>query len=137
MTSIAGKSYRISFLTSRLVRMEYQAEGRFEDRGTTFARNRDFPEVRVISKETEHGLEMDTEYLHIVYDGQPFSAAGLSVTLKGSGRGYFGQMWHWGDAVRTLGGTARTLDGANGAIDRKSTRLNSSHPTTSRMPSSA
>ena len=116
MTSITGESYRISFLTSRLVRMEYQAEGRFEGRGTTFARNRDFPEVQVITKETEHGLEMDTEYLHIVYDGQPFSAAGLSVTLKGSGRGYFGQMWHFGDAVRTLGGTARTLDGANGEI---------------------
>ena len=30
-----------------------------------------------------------------------------------------------------------TTDGKFGDIDRKSTRLNSSHPTTSRMPSSA
>ena len=29
------------------------------------------------------------------------------------------------------------LDGKKGVADRKSTRLNSSHPTTSRMPSSA
>ena len=34
-------------------------------------------------------------------------------------------------------GEIHGLIGENGAGDRKSTRLNSSHPTTSRMPSSA
>ena len=116
MTTICGEKYRISFVTSWLVRLEYSEEGRFEDRGTTFARFRDFPEVEVKTKETRQGLEADTEYLHIVYDGKPFSAAGLSITLKGGSRGYYGQMWHYGDEVRTLGGTARTLDQANGEI---------------------
>ena len=46
MTVITGKHYRISFLTSRLVRLEYQEDGCFEDRGPTFARNREFPEVK-------------------------------------------------------------------------------------------
>lgn len=116
MATITGKNYRISFLTSRLIRLEYQEEGRFEDRGTTFARKRDFPEAEVIRKRTARGLELDSEYLHVVYDERPFSPAGLSITLKGSGRGYFGQMWHYGSEPATLGGTARTLDGVNGEI---------------------
>ena len=30
-TTILGPVYRITFLTSRLVRLEYQPDGRFED----------------------------------------------------------------------------------------------------------
>ena len=36
-----------------------------------------------------------------------------------------------------LSSTGVRSDGADGAVDRKSTRLNSSHRNTSRMPSSA
>ena len=44
--------------------------------------------------------------------------------------GYAGQFgWNFG--------LASTWIGLGNALDRKSTRLNSSHPTTSRMPSSA
>ena len=38
--------------------------------------------------------------------------------------------------VTTVGVKSKTVTGAHG-IDRKSTRLNSSHPSSSRMPSSA
>ena len=31
-TDLTGRNYRITFLTERLVRLEYQSEGRFEDR---------------------------------------------------------------------------------------------------------
>jgi len=116
MTAITGKHYRFSFLTSRLIRMEYSEEGHFEDQGTTFARNRVFPEVAVDCRRSSGGLEMDTERLHVVYDEKSFSAAGLSVTLKGSQPGYHGHMWHYGDRLSSLGGTARTLDGADGEI---------------------
>ena len=115
MTVITGKHYRISFLTSRLVRLEYQEDGCFEDRGTTFARNREFPEVKVTRRENSWGIELDTEHLHLVYNEKPFSSSGLSVKLKGNYEGYDG-IWHYGDAVRSLGGTARTLDGADGEI---------------------
>ena len=115
MTSIIGKTWRFQFLTERMIRLEYQEDGIFEDRGTTLARNRAFPEVEVVQRRGTHGLELDTKYLHLVYDEKPFSANGLSITLKGGDRGYNG-MWHYGDPIWSLGGTARTLDGVNGEI---------------------
>ena len=113
---ITGAKYRLHFLTSRMVRLEYQEEGFFEDHGTTFARNRSFPEVKVTQQRGPQGLELDTEYLHVVYDEKPFSRNGLSVMLKGGHRGYEG-MWRYGDPIRSLGGTARTLDGVNGETE--------------------
>ncbi len=115
MTTLTGKNYRISFLTSRLVRLEYQQDGHFEDRGTTLAQNRAFPEVPITRRSGAGGMELDTEYLHVVYDEKPFSRNGLSITLKGGSHGYNG-MWHFGDPIRSLGGTARTLDGVDGEI---------------------
>ena len=34
-TQWTGKNYRITFLTERLIRLEYQSGGHFEDRPTT------------------------------------------------------------------------------------------------------
>ena len=116
MTVITGKHYRISFLTSRLIRLEYQEDGCFEDRGTTFARNRDFPDTEVTRREHAWGIELDTEHLHLVYNEKPFSQSGLSVRLKGNYEGYDG-IWHYGDPIRSLGGTARTLDTVNGETE--------------------
>ena len=110
MTSFSGGAYRISFLTSRLVRLEYQEQGIFENQPTTFARRRDYPDVQVLQRRSPRGLELDTEYLHLVYDEKPFSSHGLSVTVRGN------HVWHYGDEIRTLGGTARTLDDADGEI---------------------
>ena len=116
MTMVTGSTYRIQFLTSRLVRFEYQPVGHFEDQGTTFARNRDFPKVALYQRRTPRGLELDTEHLHIVYDEKPFSPSGLSVTLKINRSGYR-NVWHYGDRVVSLGGTARTLDTVDGETE--------------------
>lgn len=40
---IQGDCYRITMLTSALVRLEYNSEGVFEDRATQSVLNRDFP----------------------------------------------------------------------------------------------
>ena len=114
-TTLQSPVYRLTFLTSRLVRLEYQPEGRFEDRPTTCARCRDFPPVDVQQNRTAQGLELDTEYLHIVYNEGPFSRSGLSISVKGN-LSVFNSIWHYGDPLHTLGGTARTLDQADGAI---------------------
>ena len=114
-TVITGSNYRISFLTSRLVRLEYQAEGKFEDAPTTLARSRVFPEVDVTTVRGAHGLEMDTEHLHIVYDEAEFTGHGLSIAVKGNLSAYT-STWRYGQDFKTLGGTARTLDTADGAI---------------------
>ena len=114
-TTILGPVYRITFLTSRLVRLEYQPDGRFEDAPTTMARCREFPEVAVTQVRGAHGLELDTEHLHIVYDEGEFTGHGLSIAVKGNLSAYT-STWRFGQAFKTLGGTARTLDTANGAI---------------------
>ena len=108
-TTILGPVYRITFLTSRLVRLEYQPDGRFEDAPTTMARCREFPEVAVTQVRGAHGLELDTEHLHIVYDEGEFTGHGLSIAVKGNLSAYT-STWRYGQAFKTLGGTARTLD---------------------------
>ncbi len=114
-TTLTGAAYRLTFLTSRLVRLEYQKEGHFEDRLTTCARYRDFPPVNVETRRGAHGLEADTEHLHIVYDEGAFSASGLSISVKG-GLTIFHSTWRYGEPAHTLGGTYRTLDEADGEI---------------------
>lgn len=115
MTTFTGNGYRITFLTSRLVRMEYQEDNRFEDELTTCVRCRDFPEVEVACHRSAQGLELDTEHLHIVYNEGPFSSCGLSVSVKG-GLTVYHSTWRYGEKIATLGGTARTLDEADGRI---------------------
>ncbi len=115
MTTFTGNGYRITFLTSRLVRLEYQEENRFEDELTTCVRCRDFPEVEVACHRSAQGLELDTEHLHIVYNEGPFSACGLSISVKG-GLTVYHSTWRYGERFTTLGGTARTLDEADGRI---------------------
>ena len=58
-TTFTGRDYRITFLTERLVRLEYQPDGLFEDRPTTCVRFRDFPPVKVDVRQGIHGLELD------------------------------------------------------------------------------
>ena len=115
MTTFTGNGYRITFLTSRLVRLEYQEQNQFEDELTTCVRCRDFPEVEVTCRRSAQGLELDTEHLHIVYNEGAFSAYGLSVSVKG-GLTVYHSTWRYGEHFTTLGGTARTLDEADGRI---------------------
>ena len=112
---VAGQTYRFTVLTDRLIRMEYQEEGRFVDEPTQRCLCREFPlpEFRVL--ENADSLEIITDKLHLYYDKKPFTREGLTVFLK---EGYHphGSAWAYGDEIQDLKGTARTLDEANGAI---------------------
>ena len=110
-----GNGYRISFLTSRLVRFEYQQDNHFVDSPTVTVQNRTFPPVQVIARQGHNAIELDTEYLHIVYDGQLFSKNGLSISVKGKNTAYQ-STWRYGESFSTLGGTLRTLDGTDGCV---------------------
>ena len=114
-TQWTGKNYRITFLTERLVRLEYQSEGRFEDRPTTAVQCRDFPPVEVEVRRFPGRVEMDTACLHLSYDEKPFSPEGLCLSVKGGLSAYMSD-WRYGQPLSTLGGTARTLDQADGEI---------------------
>ncbi len=112
---IRGGSYRITVLTDRLLRLEYEKDGAFCDTATQMALCREFPVPEFTVTDTAGQLIVETKSLRLVYDKAPFSITGLSVTLKGS-YSYYASIWHYGDPADTLGGTARTLDEADGAI---------------------
>lgn len=64
---IKGKTYRITILTERLIRFEYNKNGSFEDRPTQFAWNRLFDVPLFSVKEDNTYLEVTSRYFKIEY----------------------------------------------------------------------
>jgi alpha-glucosidase (family GH31 glycosyl hydrolase) len=112
---VRGDTFRITVLTDGLVRLEHADDGRFEDRASAFALHREQP---VPTFEVRDGdvLEIVTARFHLTYDRRPFSTSGLSVQVRGGVSNYH-SVWRYGEDVHDLGGTARTLDRADGEID--------------------
>ena len=111
---ITGDKYRITVLTDRLLRLEYEEGGHFTDEHTIRVINRDFPEVELTDSYVDGKLHLETPKLSIVYDERPFSPQGLCITLE------TGEVWNYGDpyidTTQNLGGTARTLDISDGPV---------------------
>ena len=112
---IRGETWRVTVLTDRLLRLEYEPRGRFCDTATQTVIDRAFPLPGFTHAEKNGWLMVETEAVRLQYDGKPFSPEGLTVTLKGQ-YGAYASVWHYGDNGRNLKGTARTLDEANGEI---------------------
>lgn len=115
MNGTKGDKYRITILADRLIRLEYQEDGLFEDRATQTVLNRVFGDVPFDIKESVDSVVIDTGRLVLTYDKKEFSSVGLSILVKATGK-----TWHYGDVYgnsdRNLGGTARTLDLTDGFI---------------------
>ncbi|QLQ14995.1 MAG: DUF5110 domain-containing protein [Micropruina sp.] len=118
---ITGQHWRITVLTERLLRLEYAADGTFEDRATQTVINRAFPVVPFTVTRHGDGVRLVTSSLELHYDGAPFSPSGLVAHLVG-GRQH-GQTWRFGVVPKhyggraNLGGTARTLDDVDGPTE--------------------
>lgn len=113
---IVGSCYRFSILTARLIRMEFDPDGIFEDRPTQLAVNRLFPAVEFAVYETDDHLEIRTDALNVFYDKGPFTAHSLQVKVRSECCGIY-CTWNFSEPVTEgLGGTARTLDQADGQI---------------------
>lgn len=112
---IVGDKYRITMLTEGLVRLEYSEDGVFEDRATKMAFFRDFPETKYRVISGKDGIEIHTSRIHLIYNEKEFSSYGLSIQVKGNLSAYH-SIWHYGEEIHDLKGTARTLDEANGEI---------------------
>ncbi|MET0864118.1 MAG: TIM-barrel domain-containing protein [Nakamurella sp.] len=112
---VRGDRFRITVLTQGLLRLEWADDGVFEDRASAFALFRDLPvpDFRLI--DTEHAVQILTDRLHLVYDRAEFSTSGLSIQIRGNVSNYH-SVWRFGEVVDDLGGTARTLDNADGAV---------------------
>lgn len=113
---VAGDRWRVTVLTPGLLRLEWDEEGVFEDRASTFAVNRALPVPAFDVRRNGDRLELDTECLHLDYDGQPFSPSGLVVTVTTDVDDPHTSEWRFGEPADGLGGTARTLDHADGAV---------------------
>ena len=112
---LTGDGYRICVLADGLVRLEYSASGEFEDRASQAVVDRAFPPAEFDVVETDDRLTIHTARLQLVYDKRPFSTEGLSVQAKG-GCHTDRSVWRFGLPTANLGGTARTLDEADGAV---------------------
>ncbi|WP_051226773.1 glycoside hydrolase family 31 protein [Butyrivibrio sp. MC2013] len=113
---VRSDNYRFTMLTSRLIRMEYSPSGLFLDSPSQVVINRRFDPVSFDVREENGRIVISTQDLIINYDKKAFSSEGLVVRLR-NGCSISDAGWHFGDKIRDLGGTARTLDGADGEIE--------------------
>ena len=111
---VVAPNVRFTVLTDRLIRIEYSAENRFEDRASQVFWYREQPLPRFEKRVTDKKIEIETNALHLIYKigRNGFTPRNLSIKLKGNG-----VTWHYGDTSKQAGnlkGTARTLDGVAG-----------------------
>jgi alpha-glucosidase len=113
---------RFTVLTPELIRMEWAADGKFEDHASFVFLNRRLPAPDFSHQVTEDGktLTIKTSALTLTYtsagNGQ-FTADNLSIALTVDGKPV---VWHPGLAdPENLQGTTRTLDGAIGSKTRE------------------
>jgi len=121
---------RFTILTPQLIRMEWSADGKFEDHASLVFINRRLPVPKFKRPIVTDGpvgnpsraYLIVTDYLGLSYapDNAPqgrFTADSLSITVKVNGQVF---TWHPGDAdPENLQGTTRTLDGARGDKTRE------------------
>ena len=116
---IIGKKYRFTFLTERLIRLEYSPTGKFEDSPTQRVIYRKFPKVNFTVTQSEMLLQITTSYFTLVYvKDKPFSSGkltpgnNLKITLNNTDR-----IWYYPHPeVRNFGGITYSLDHFSGNL---------------------
>ena len=114
---------RFTVLTPQLIRMEWAADGKFEDRASFVFLNRRLPVPkfeRTLSTDGRNKLTIKTSALTLTYTpvtrqdaGNRFTPTNLEIELTVDGKPV---TWHPGLAdPENLQGTTRTLDGALGS----------------------
>lgn len=85
-SQVKTATHRLTVLTDGLIRFESAPDGKFEDRASTFAINRDLPtpDFQLLRKE-EGSIEIVTDRLHLLWDGKDFSPSSLHVLLRNKG----------------------------------------------------
>ena len=108
---------RFTILTTRLLRLEFSPSGQFEDHPSQvfWYRQQPVPAFEVLR--SGEGIEITTRHLRLSYNptlagANGFSRKALSIEVFATGH-----TWRFGDRDHTnLGGTTRTLDGADGEV---------------------
>ena len=80
---IMGNKYRFTVLSPRLIRLEYSADGIFEDRPTALVINRSFPKVNYSITESETLIQIATEVFTLTYvKDKELKSSTLSSNIK-------------------------------------------------------
>lgn len=111
-----GKYYRISVLSERLIRFEYNLNGEFIDQPTEFAINRNFPPTSLKVEEDEKYLEIVSKYFALLYvKEKPFAGpkyapdSNLKVILRNTDK-----IWYFDHPeVRNFKGTEMSIEDNN------------------------
>jgi alpha-glucosidase len=117
---VIGKA-RFTVLTPEMIRMEWAADGKFEDHASFVFINRRLAVPKFTKEENGQKLTLKTSALTLSYDGsgvdERFTPNNLSVELTVDGKQV---RWHPGTTDgENLQGTTRTLDGARGGKTRE------------------
>lgn len=108
-----GDKYRFTVLADGVLRYEWAPDGQFEDRPSAFAVHRQPQGVLYYQvRESDAWLEVITARFHMTYNKQEFTPYGFFAVVSG----FTGHTWRYGEQGQNLGGTCRTLDGADGRI---------------------
>lgn len=110
---IKGNKYRFTILSERLIRMEYNESGVFEDRPSELVWFRDMPKVEYVVKQDNKMLEITTKYFRLTYRKErPFDSGkinqmkNLRVELLNSDK-----IWYYNHPeVRNYGAPGMSLD---------------------------
>lgn len=116
---IKGEKYRFTILTERLIRLEYNSKGVFEDRTTQRVIKRNFPKVDYQITQTETLLQIVTPYFTLDYvkeknfiGGNLAPGSNLRITLNGTDR-----IWNYNHPeARNFGGITYSLDNFSGTL---------------------
>ena len=80
---VIGKKYRFSVLSPRLIRLEYNEKGVFEDRATSLVVNRSFPKTDYSITESETLIQINTGIFTLTYvKDSPLKSNVLSSNIK-------------------------------------------------------
>ena len=116
---IKGENYRITILTERLVRLEYNNNHNFEDRLTQIVSFRNFDKVNYEKEENNESLKIRTSYFTLEYQKEkPFTdnKKTMNNTLKIS-LNRTDRSWYYGmEDVRNYGGINYSLDDFTGKL---------------------
>ncbi|MFV0249615.1 MAG: TIM-barrel domain-containing protein [Bacilli bacterium] len=119
---IQGNKYRFTILTERLIRLEFNENGIFEDRPTVLILNRNTEPVNYNLKEDKRFLEISTKYFRLTYKkNKPFKGTtlntmvNLKIELLNSDK-----IWYYGHPeARNYGAPGISLDDNPGKLKLK------------------
>ena len=108
---IKGNTYRFTILTPRLIRIEYNKNGVFEDRPTSLVINRTFDDFNFTVSGEDPSLIISTEYFTLTYvKERPIAANNIKLVINGTDK-----EWYPGNKeIRNVGTIGYSLDDING-----------------------